>query len=167
MKKIAVTLFQLFVFLGLAKILFAYDLTLTKIGTLSTIGADYSLVSYTGSVPGLEGTATPAATVSIKVNSSTSNVIAATASGVWTYTPTSLSIGDNAIVITSGTQSISFTIRYNTSVTPTPTSTMSGVTELPDSGVWENIAIGVFGGLGVMYFGWWLKRKMHTWEKGH
>lgn len=166
MKNFIVNLFLLFVFLGFAKLLFAYDLTLTKIGTLSTIGADYSLVSYTGAVPGLEGTATPAATVAVKVNSTTTNVIAATASGIWTFTPASLNSGDNAIVITSGAQSISFTIRYNMSVTPTPTSTMSAVTELPDSGVWENIALGVGGGLLVMYFGSWLKKKIQIWEKG-
>ncbi len=146
---------------------FAYDLTLTKIGTLSTIGADYSLVSYTGSVPGLEGTATPAATVAIKVNTATTNVIAATSSGIWSFTPTSLNSGDNTIVITSGTQSINFVIRYSATTTITTTSTASSeVTELPESGVWENVALGVVGGLLVMYFGSWLRRKMHIWEKG-
>ncbi len=146
---------------------FAYDLTLTKIGTLSTIGADYSLVSYTGSIPGLEGTATPAATVAVKVNTTTTNVIAATSSGIWTFTPTSLNSGDNTIVITSGTQTLNFVIRYSATTTTTTVSTASStVTELPESGVWENILFGILTGVGVIGFGGWVKRKMHIWENG-
>lgn len=165
-KKIIIFVF-LFGFFCLYKSVLAYDLTLTKIGTLSTIGADYSLVSYTGSIPSLEGTATPSASVSILVNSVVSEVIAATSSGVWTFTPESLSSGDNAVTITSGTQVISFTIRYTGTVTVTPTATVSASTNLPESGVWENIVIGVFLGLCVLFLGSWLKRKMIVWEKGH
>lgn len=152
---------------GLVSLAHAYDLTLTKIGTLSTIGADYSLVSYTGSIPGLEGTATPAATVAVKVNTTTTNVIAATSSGVWNFTPTSLNSGDNTIVITSGTQSLNFVIRYSATTTTTVVSTASAeVTELPESGVWENIFFGAIVGLAVFGLGGWVKRKMHIWENG-
>lgn len=166
MKNILMTLFIVLVF-GLAGYAFAYDLTLTKIGTLSTIGADYSLVSYTGSIPGLEGTATPAATVAVKVNTTTSNVVAATSSGIWTFTPTSLNTGDNTVVVTSGTQSINFVIRYNaTTPTTTVSSSSSGVTELPESGAWENILFGILAGIGVIGLGGWVKRRMHIWENG-
>ncbi len=163
-KYIVMLIGGMFLFVGSV---FAYDLTLTKIGTLSTIGADYSLVSYTGSVPGLEGTATPAATVAVKVNTTTSNVIAATSSGIWSFTPASLNSGDNTVVISSGTQSISFVIRYSTTATTTSASTASSaVTQLPDSGVWENILFGILAGVGVIGFGGWVKRRMHVWENG-
>lgn len=147
-----------------SKKILAYDLTLTKIGTLSTIGADYSLVSYVGSIPSLEGTATPAATVAVAINAVSVDVVAATASGVWTFTPTSLNMGDNSVVISSGSQSIDFVIRYN--LTTTPTASISAVTELPDSGVWEGVVLVVVGGLGVLYFGHWLKKQMSVWERG-
>lgn len=163
-KYILLLLVGMFCFVGSV---FAYDLTLTKIGTLSTIGADYSLVSYTGSIPGLEGTATPAATVAVKVNTVTTNVTAATSSGIWTFTPTSLNSGDNTIVITSGTQTLSFVIRYSATTTTTTVATPSSdVTVLPESGVWENILFGILVGVSVFYFGGWVKRKMRIWENG-
>lgn len=166
MKNILISILIILVF-GLAGFVYAYDLTLTKIGTLSTIGADYSLVSYTGSIPGLEGTATPAATVAVKVNTTTTNVIAATSSGIWSFTPTSLNSGDNTIVITSGSQSLNFVIRYSATTTTTTVSTSSSeVTELPESGAWENILFGVLAGVGVIGFGGFVKRKMHFWENG-
>lgn len=166
MKNILLSFLIILVF-GMVGFVYAYDLTLTKIGTLSTIGADYSLVSYTGSIPGMEGTATPAATVSVKVNTTTTNVVAATSSGIWTFTPTSLNSGDNTIVITSGTQTLNFVIRYSTTTTTTTVSTASStVTELPESGVWENILFGILAGVGVIGFGGWVKRKMHIWENG-
>lgn len=144
---------------------FAYDLTLTKIGTMSTIGADYSLVSYVGALPALEGTATPAASVSVQVNSTTGSVIAATTSGIWNFTPTVLNSGDNLITITSGTQSILFTIRYSAIVTPTATPSATA-TVLPSSGTWENILYGLLFGVGVWIFGRLIKKEMHKWEDG-
>lgn len=166
MKNILLSFLIIFIF-GLAGFVYAYDLTLTKIGTLSTIGADYSLVSYTGSIPGLEGTATPAATVAVKVNTTTTNVIAATSSGIWSFTPTSLNSGDNTVVITSGTQSLNFVLRYSATTTTTVVSTASSeVTELPESGAWENILFGILAGFGIIGFGGWVKRKMHIWENG-
>ncbi len=166
MKNILLSFLIILIF-GMVGFVYAYDLTLTKIGTLSTIGADYSLVSYTGSIPGLEGTATPAATVAIKVNTTTTNVIAATSSGIWNFTPTSLNSGDNTVVITSGTQSLNFVIRYSATTTSTTVSTPSSeVTELPESGVWENILFGILAGVGIFGFGKWVRRRMHIWENG-
>jgi hypothetical protein len=171
MKKYLIYLLTIFSFLGIVGFVWAYDLTLTKIGTLSTIGADYTLVSYVGAVPSLEGTATPAATVSVKVNSTTANTIAATTSGIWTFTPTSLNAGDNLITITSGTQSIIFTIRYSATVTPTAsssavTTTTTTATSLPETGTWENILFGVIAGVLVWFLGRYVKKEMHVWEKG-
>ncbi len=169
MKKYLFYIFTAIVFLGTVGVVWAYDLTLTKIGTLSTIGADYTLVSYVGAVPSLEGTATPAATVSVKVNSTTSNTIAATTSGIWTFTPAALNAGDNLITITSGTQSIIFTIRYSATVTPTASisaaiTTTTAETTLPETGTWENILYGVLAGVGVWFLGRYVKKEMHKWE---
>ena len=145
----------------------AFDLTLTKIGTMSTIGADYSLVSYVGAIPTLEGTATPAATVSIKINTTSVATMAATVSGVWNLLPATLNTGDNTIVITSGTQSLNFVLRYNSGVTPTPTATSSaGVTALPATGTWEYITLGLGGGLGIWFLGREAKKRMKFWETG-
>lgn len=164
MKNILLNILIIGLFLGVVGRVLAYDLTLTKIGTLSTIGADYSLVSYVGTVPGLEGTATPAAMVSVKVNSTSNAVLAATTSGIWNFTPTSLSTGDNLITITSGSQSIIFTIRYSATTT-TPTSTpSSSITTLPESGAWENVVLGMMFGVGIWFLGRFLKKKMHKWE---
>lgn len=167
MKKYLFYIFTTIVFLGTVGVVWAYDLTLTKIGTLSTIGADYTLVSYVGSVPSLEGTATPAATVSVKVNSITNSTIAATTSGIWTFTPESLNAGDNLITITSGAQSIVFTIRYSATVIPTASSsaaTTTTATSLPETGTWENILYGVIVGIGVWFLGRYVKKEMHKWE---
>ncbi len=164
MNKFFQNIFLLVVFLLGARLVFAYDLTLTKIGTMSTIGADYSLVSYTGSVPGFEGTATPAATVTIKVNTTSANVLAATTSGIWTFTPASLNSGDNTIVVTSGTQAINFIVRYNSTGAPTPTASSSGITTLPKTGTWENIVYGAMAGIAILFFGRYIKREMYKWE---
>jgi hypothetical protein len=170
MKKYLIYLLTIFSFFGIVGYVWAYDLTLTKIGTLSTIGADYTLVSYVGSVPSLEGTATPAATVSVKVNSITNSAIAATTSGIWTFTPESLNTGDNLITITSGTQSIVFTIRYSATVIPTAsisaTTTTTTATSLPETGTWENILFGVIAGVLVWFMGRYVKKEMHKWEGG-
>ncbi len=168
MKKVLINLLLLVALAFGASKVFAYDLTLTKIGTLSTIGADYSLVAYTGAIPGLEGTATPAASVTVIVNSTASSVLAATASGVWSFTPATLKTGDNQVTLLSGTQTINFIIRYSpTTTTTTTTSTSSSsVTSLPEAGVWENVAISVVLGVAVFYLGGLVRRKMHIWENG-
>lgn len=143
----------------------AFDLTLTKIGTMSTIGADYSVVSYVGAVPALEGTATPAAQVLVKINSTTANVLAATTSGVWTFLPTVLNTGDNTVVVTSGTQSLSFVLSYNSGALPTPIATIeANLTVLPATGAWEYLVVGLFVGICVWYLGGEIKRKMKVWE---
>jgi hypothetical protein len=149
---------------------FAYDLTLTKIGTMSTIGADYSLVSYIGAIPLLEGTATPAAQVAVTVKTTTAYVTAATASGVWQYLPAVLTTGDNAVIISSGSQRLDFVLRYN-STTPTATPSAvatisSAVTTLPQTGTWEYVVFGLVAGAGVWYLGRDVKKRMRVWEKG-
>jgi len=148
----------------------AYDLTLTKIGTMSTIGADYSLVSYIGAIPALEGTATPAAQVAVTINTATAYVIAATASGVWQYLPTVLSAGDNNILVVSGTQKFDFILRYNSTATialaPIVATSSTAITTLPQTGALEYVVFGLVAGAVVWYLGRDVKRRMRVWEKG-
>lgn len=162
MRKSIYLLLSAVFFFVLSSGVFAYDLTLTKIGTLSTIGADYSLVSYVGSVPMLEGTATPSAQVAVKINAVTGYSTTATSSGVWQFLPASLTVGDNLVTVTSGSQTLAFTIRYSlTSTTPTAS---SSATTLPASGTWENIVFGIVGGLVIMLVGGHVRQRMRRWE---
>lgn len=165
MKKILLLLF-LFVF---ASGVHAYDLTLTKIGTMSTIGADYSLVSYVGAIPALEGTATPAAQVAIRINTTSVATMAATVSGVWNYLPITLNTGDNTITVTSGNQSLNFVLRYNSGLSPTltPTATPSApITTLPKTGAEDYVVFGLLAGVGVLFLGAEVRRRMKFWETG-
>lgn len=153
---------------------FAYDLKLTKIGTLSTVGVDYTLVDYVGGIPVLEGTATPGAQVSIKIKTVVGYSAAASPSGIWQFIPTSMDTGTNPITISSGAQNISFTLNFNSIASPTPTATPAAtttptptpepVTALPATGIWENMAVVLVVGIGVMFFGGTVRRKMAAWE---
>lgn len=145
----------------------AYDLTLTNVGTTSTAGTDYSLVSYLGGIPGLSGTASPSAQVGVKIKTFLSYVTASS-SGIWTFTPVSLDQGDNPIVLSSGTQSISFTLRFNSTVSGTlaTPSALSSETSLPGAGVWEYYIPAFLIGTGVFWFGRYSRKKMQKWEKG-
>lgn len=145
----------------------AYDLTLTSVGSLSTLGTNYSVVNYSGGVPTLTGTASPSAQVGIKIKTLL-NYTTASTSGVWQYVPTTLDQGDNLIVITSGVQNISFTLRFNATVSgevATPAA-LPDESELLDSGVWEYYLPAVAFGLGVFWVGRYGKKRMQKWEKG-
>jgi hypothetical protein len=147
---------------------YAYDLTLTAVGVLSTLGVDYSLVNYTGGVPALTGTASPSAEVAIKIKTLLKYSTAST-SGIWQFVPTSLDQGDNLIVISSGTQSISFTLRFNATSSgdiATPAA-LPDESALLDAGVWGYYVPALAAGLGVYILGRFGKRKMQKWEKGN
>lgn len=152
---------------GLVGIVWAQELTLTKIGSTSTVGVDYSVVDHTGAIPSFEGTATPAATVTVNINTAADSTVAGSPSGTWRYTPTSLSVGSNTIVITSGSQSLSFVLNYNATPAATPTATATP-TPIPDellaTGVWEYYLPVIGIGLGIIFLGNHLKEKMIAWE---
>ncbi len=98
-------------------------LILTRIGTLSTAGLNYSTWSYTGPAPDFAGTATPSATVAITVNALSATTSAAL-TGAWTYKPTNLVSGSNSVSIASGNEVISFMLNFTPgAVTPVPTAT--------------------------------------------
>lgn len=166
MKKSLLGLFGLLGLFILVSRVWAYDLTLTAVGTQSTLGTDYSLVSFNGGIPTLVGTASPSAQVGVKIKTLLKYTTAST-SGVWQFVPTSLDQGDNAMVISSGVQNISFTLRFNATVSASvaaPTATPSGSTLL-DTGVWEYYIPALALGLGVYYLGRFGKRRMQKWEK--
>lgn len=164
MKKI-LSIFWLLVLFFSVSYVFAAELTLTKIGILSTVGVDYSSVIYTGTIPTLEGTATPGATVFIKVKTSTDATVAASPSGVWQFTPGVLDPGTSAIIVSSGEQSLAFLLTFNATPSPTLTATPTPVIdELPEAGVWEYY-IPAFGlGIAVLFLGKWVREKMVAWE---
>lgn len=150
-------------------VVWAQDLTLTKIGVLSTVGLDYSVVNHSGTIPSLEGTASPAAQVLIKIKTSTDATTAASPSGVWKFTPGVLDPGSNTIVITSGLQSISFVLNFNATVAATPTATPTAVPtpipdELPATGVWEYYLPAIGVGFLVLFLGRNIKDRMLAWE---
>jgi hypothetical protein len=167
MRKILIVLFILgggIFFVNTAR---AYDLTLTSVGTQSTLGVNYSLVTYTGAVPALTGTASPSAEVGVKIKSLLKYTAAST-SGVWQFVPAALDLGDNLIVISSGVQNISFTLRFNATASAevaTPAA-LPDESQLPGSGVWEYFIPVLAAGIGVYFFGRWSKRRMQKWEKG-
>lgn len=145
----------------------AYDLTLTSVGTQSTLGTNYNIVSYIGGVPTFVGTASPSAEVAVKIKSLLKYTIASS-SGVWQFVPTALDQGDNLVVISSGIQSISFTLRFNATASAeiaTP-SALPDESELLGSGVWEYYIPAFALGLGVYFLGRFGKRRMQKWEKG-
>lgn len=149
--------------LTIVKVAWAVNLTLTKIGTLSTVGVDYSTVNYTGGIPRFEGTASPAAQVSIRIKTSTDATTAASPSGVWNFTPGVLDAGSNAIVITSGSETLSLTLIYNATPAATPTPTPLPE-ELPAAGIWEYYLPAFGAGFLVLFLGRYIKNKMLAWE---
>lgn len=167
MKKI---LFLLFGSLGLilfSKNVWAYDLTLTSVGPLSTLGTNYSVVNYSGGIPTLVGTASPSAQVGIKIKELLKYTTAST-SGIWQFVPTTLGQGDNLIVVSSGVQTVSFTLRFNATAAATvatPTA-LPDESTLPGTGVWEYYIPVIAAGLGVYLLGSYIRKRMQKWEKG-
>lgn len=159
--KFSLVILGLLALLLTAKLTLAVSLTLTKIGVLSTVGVDYSTVNYTGGIPTLEGTASPSAQVLIKIKTSTDATMSASPSGAWSFTPGVLDPGSSTVLITSGTESLTFQLIFNatTSATPTPVPD-----ELPETGIWENYVPLLVAGFLVLFAGKYIKDKMMAWE---
>lgn len=139
---------------------FAAGLAVTSIGSLDTsTGTFYSAWWYTKENPALSGTASPSATVTISIDGVEATTTANTL-GTWSYTPTTLTTGNHAVVITSETETVSFSIEIGSEVSttttttvPLQTSTNSGTTTLPDSGVGLYTILAVVGGMLALGFG--------------
>ncbi|HOX96486.1 MAG TPA: hypothetical protein PLI45_03855 [Candidatus Woesebacteria bacterium] len=166
MRKLFLTLLPVLFLQIFCSQIFAYDLTLTAVGSQSTLGVDYSLVNYTGGVPTLTGTASPSAQIGVNINTLLRYTVAST-SGIWQFVPSALSEGDNTVVLSSGSQTISFILRFNSTESgeiATPAALMES--ELLDSGVWEYYIPAVFLGLLILGMGRFGRRWMQKWEKG-
>ncbi len=110
----------------------AQSLGITSIGGVPTTGT-ITTWTHQGFNPVIVGTATPSAMVRIDIGSATSSTTAAT-SGAWSYQPTGLdAVGSYAFSVSSGGQSILFTlgISATASATPTPTPSSTASAELP------------------------------------
>ena len=161
MKKIlSILFFVLFlaIFTGNA---IAASLALNSIGTSPTAGLTFSTWTHEGENPILVGEATSGESVSIKIDDLASSVTA-DASGEWTYTPTILTVGIYQVTITSGVESISFTLNITDSassaastVIPTTGASKGGVEAetLPESGSAEQTLLLLTGGLLLLGFG--------------
>ncbi len=168
MKKILSIFWMVLIFFSVS-VVFAQELTLTRVGVLSTVGVDYTNINYSGAIPSMEGTASPSSTVYIKIKTSTDATMAASPSGAWSFTPGVLDPGNNSVVITSGLDSITFLLSYNATPAAVPTATPTATptpmpTELPASGVWEYYLPIVGMGLVIFFFGKFLKNQMLFWE---
>ena len=168
MKKYLPSLLITILLLIFVKAVLAYDLTLTGVGQISTLGVNYSVVNYTGGIPILTGTASPSAKVGIKIKTLL-NYTTASTSGIWQFVPASLDQGDNQLVISSGVQSIIFNLRFNAtgsaSLSATPVIVPDTV-ELPASGVWWYYVPIISFSIGVIFLGGFTKKKMQKWENG-
>jgi hypothetical protein len=166
-KTSALGLLAVIMFFLTVSVVRAADLVLTKIGTLSTVGVDYSVVDYVGGIPLLEGTATPGAQVTVRINAITGYATAASPSGIWQFIPTSLNTGTNTVTITALPISIPFVLSFNT-ITPTPTATPTATivpsSVLPETGVWENMVLVMIAGLAVVFLGKYIGERMQAWE---
>ncbi|MCX6784155.1 MAG: hypothetical protein NT141_03800 [candidate division WWE3 bacterium] len=114
-KLLPVVILFAIVSLGLVVKAQASVLTLTDIGTVSTAGHIYNHWWYTVANPTLKGMADPSASVSVTIDS-VANTATADASGLWTLSTSTLTIGDHAVVISSGTSTaLSFTLTIGSS----------------------------------------------------
>ncbi|MEX0895807.1 MAG: LPXTG cell wall anchor domain-containing protein [Patescibacteria group bacterium] len=132
----------------------AATLTLDKIGVTSTSGQIFTLWTYEGTNPRFEGTASASAQVAIKI-SQISETTQADASGNWTYDPTTLTeAGDYPIQITSGADTIAFTLTIAESSSTDSGSTVSAETKggveypetLPQTSTFSTTLMLVLGG---------------------
>lgn len=167
MKKFLYLIFGTLGLILFSKNVWAYDLTLTSVGPLSTLGTNYSLVTYSGGIPTLVGTASPSAQVGVKIKELLKYTTAST-SGIWQFVPATLDQGDNMIVISSGVQTVSFTLRFNATAAAsvaTPAA-LPDESTLPGTGVWEYYIPVVAAGIGVYFLGQYGRKRMQKWEKG-
>lgn len=168
MKRLSRILVLLAIFFGVSTSQ-ALALTIDSIGVTSVPNGTTTSWYYQGSNPAFSGTADPSAQVSVSING-TAATTTADSSGNWTYTPTTLgATGTYPIVLTSGTDSISFSLDITaasnstaSSLSTTKGGTMSGSVELPDElpvtgGMTQTISLigaGLIFVIGGMLFYW-------------
>lgn len=137
----------------------AAAVTLDSIGVSSVGGRRISSWTYQGKNPVFKGTTDPSGSVILTIDGS-DNTVTADAAGAWTFAPTSLATtGTYPITIVSGTDTLTFTLDLTVSSTSTTaaTSTTSGELvlpdELPQTGSFQQTAVLIGSGLGLMLTG--------------
>jgi len=123
MLKKALFLLTLFLVLVLSVSVRAGTLQLTNIGTVVTGGKMYTEWWYTNVNPRLVGQASPDAEVVVKIGDNEDKVNA-DGSGIWSFGPTTLDVGDHNVSITSGGENYAFVLHVGSDV-PTQESTDS------------------------------------------
>lgn len=143
---------------------FAATLQLHSIGSSSVTGKTFTTFTHTGENPVFVGSASANTQVNIALNAAT-NKVTSDDSGAWVFTPTTLKVGAHEVVISSGTETKSFslTIASSSSSTATPTATPTKASAatapatLPVSGgeglTWM-LAVGGVLLLGLGMMGW-------------
>lgn len=153
-----------------ASSIWAAGLSLTSIGGVSTAGKTFVQWTHSADNPKFIGTAYSDAQVEILIDS-VENSVTADSDGDWSYQPTSLTVGQYDIKITSGTQTIAFDLYITTSTTSADTATTStdstvtatstdsattkgGLpTELPATGAFETTLVLISSGLFLIGLG--------------
>lgn len=137
----------------------AQALTLDMIGASTpTDGNPGTEWWYTGENPTLGGTAEPNTTVNIVING-VADATTADTSGDWTYTPTTLTMGEHSVSITADGQTIAFSINIGeTQPTTTTTTATESAETLPVSGTTEITLLMIFVGGALVVGGWRLSQ---------
>ena len=150
------TLFLVLVFSVSAR---AGTLQLTNIGTVATGGKMYTEWWYTNVNPRLVGQASPNAEVAVKIGD-TEDKVNADGSGIWSFGPTTLDVGDHNISITSGGENYSFVLHVGSDVpanilSPTTDPTQESTDSVPVTGsnqIAYLVAISVLTSFAYLYY---------------
>ncbi len=153
MKKVLLPSILLLIVLFFPSSAFAQSIGITSIGGVPTTG-NITTWTHQGFNPLLVGVATPSAVVRIDIGSATASTAAAS-TGAWQYKPTDLdALGSYSVSVSSGGQSMLFTlgITATASATPTPASTASAQlpTELPKTGSDDIVLLFVGGAFLIL-----------------
>jgi hypothetical protein len=142
---------------------FAATLQLYSIGNSVVTGKTFTTFAHTGLNPVFTGSASANTQVNIALNAAT-NKVTSDDSGAWVFTPTTLVAGVHEVVISSGTETKSFSLTISSAsatvtptITPTRAATASTPTTLPVSGGEDLTWMMVIGGtlmLGLGLMGW-------------
>jgi hypothetical protein len=142
--------------LVLSSTAFAAGLALTGIGALSTGGAVYSEWWYTGENPTLAGTAGESASVTVTVEEN-SQTVTADGSGNWSA-PTATPTGDYSVSISSGGETLSFTLHTGQSLPDdlgSGAETTEGTGTVPETGssqLFGVVILSITTALGYSYY---------------
>jgi len=138
---------------------FAAGLSVTSIGGVST-GGTVTTWANEGYNPLLVGTASPSASISIDIDSVVASTMSAT-DGSWSYKPTTLSsAGSYEVALSSGSESVLFTLTIAQAASAATTATTSDATTsavttpttLPQTGS-DDILLLLAGGVFLMISG--------------